>query len=276
MKLSIVIPAFNEAKRIAACVQSVLSALQANPRPDLASEVIVADNNSTDATAELARRSGAVVVFEPVNQISRARNAGGKAATGDWLLFIEADAWLSAETMADMLRVIENGQCAGGGCVVAMDQAPFLGRHLIRSWNWLARACKWAAGSFVFCRAQAFRDIGGFSQELFAAEEIEFSRKLKRWARAKGLKVVILTPPTRTSAQAGSSTFTRKKNCCGTPSVPCSTARPRCGSAICWIIFMMAAGKGGMGELNRLFRRAAMPPPTNSRRDPAAVYSFFK
>jgi glycosyltransferase involved in cell wall biosynthesis len=38
--------------------------------------VIVVDNNSTDATAELARRGGARVVFEPVNQIARARNAG--------------------------------------------------------------------------------------------------------------------------------------------------------------------------------------------------------
>ncbi|MBI4324420.1 MAG: glycosyltransferase [Chloroflexi bacterium] len=193
MKLSIVIPAFNEAKCIAVCVQSVFSALRANARPDLASEVIVVDNNSTDATAELARREGAEVVFEPVNQISRARNAGGKVAGGDWLLFIDADSWLSAATLADMLRVIENGPCAGGGCVVAMDDAPFLGRHAVRSWNWLSRACQWAAGSFVFCRAEAFRDLGGFSQELYAAEEIEFSRNLKRWARAKGLKVVILT-----------------------------------------------------------------------------------
>ncbi len=193
MKLSIVIPAFNEAKRIAACVQSVLGALPANARPDWASEVIVVDNNSTDATAELARREGAEVVFEPVNQISRARNAGGKAATGDWLLFIDADSWLSAKTLADMLRVIENGRCAGGGCVIALDRVPFLVGHGLKVWNWLSRACQWAAGSFVFCRAEAFRDLGGFSQELFAAEEIEFSRKLKRWAKVKGLHVVILT-----------------------------------------------------------------------------------
>jgi glycosyltransferase involved in cell wall biosynthesis len=104
MKLSIIIPAFNEEKRIGACLGSVRSALAANARPDLETEVIVADNNSTDATAEIARHEGTCVVFEPVNQISRARNAGARVATGDWLLFIDADSTLSAASVREMLR----------------------------------------------------------------------------------------------------------------------------------------------------------------------------
>ena len=54
------------------------------------------DNNSKDRTAEIARAAGARVVFEPVNQIARARNAGAAAATGIWLVFVDADSHPSA------------------------------------------------------------------------------------------------------------------------------------------------------------------------------------
>jgi glycosyltransferase involved in cell wall biosynthesis len=66
MHLSIIIPAFNEARLIESCLQSVSASLIANGRPDFTSEIIVVDNNSTDNTAELARQAGARVVFEPI------------------------------------------------------------------------------------------------------------------------------------------------------------------------------------------------------------------
>jgi hypothetical protein len=55
------------------------------------------------------------------------------------------------------------------------------------------RTMKWAAGSLVFCRKDAFQAVGGFSTELYAAEEIQFSIALKRWARNQGLRFAILT-----------------------------------------------------------------------------------
>lgn len=83
MHLSIVIPAFNESRLIEHTLQSVAASVAANATPGFTFEVIVVDNNSTDNTAELARQSGARVVFEPINQIGRARNAGAAQATGD-------------------------------------------------------------------------------------------------------------------------------------------------------------------------------------------------
>lgn len=91
MHLSIIIPAFNEERLIEQCLQSVYASLATNSQPGFTSEIIVVDNNSTDNTANLARQAGARVVFEPVNQIGRARNAGAAEATGDWLLFVDAD-----------------------------------------------------------------------------------------------------------------------------------------------------------------------------------------
>ena len=91
LKLSIVVPAFNEERLLPGTLDSINAAAQAF---DAAGgwELIVCDNNSTDRTAEIARAAGARVVFEPHNQISRARNTGAAAATGEWLLFVDAAA----------------------------------------------------------------------------------------------------------------------------------------------------------------------------------------
>ena len=86
MHLSIVIPAFNEERLIERCLQSISTSLAVNLRSGFTSDIIVVDNNSTDNTAALARKAGARVVFEPINQIGRARNAG--AAGGDRRLVV--------------------------------------------------------------------------------------------------------------------------------------------------------------------------------------------
>jgi glycosyltransferase involved in cell wall biosynthesis len=192
MKLSVIIPAYNEEKLLGGCLETVFAALRANALRNGEAEVIVVDNNSSDRTAELARAAGATVIFEPINQISRARNAGGRVAQGDWFLFVDADSHLHADTLADLLGRIRCGRLAGGGCVIGLDPAPPVGHFMIEICNLLMRTMLWAAGSFVFCRADAFRDIGGFSTQLYAAEEIQFSLDLKRWGRTKGLGFAIL------------------------------------------------------------------------------------
>ena len=95
MKISIILPAFNEEKLVERSLQSIRCAATAFSRLGWEHEIIVCDNNSTDRTAELARKQSARVVFEPVNQISRARNAGAAAATGEWFLFVDADSFPS-------------------------------------------------------------------------------------------------------------------------------------------------------------------------------------
>ena len=200
MKLSIVVPAFNEEKEIAACLASIQNAWAAVSHEHLLCEVIVVDNNSTDKTSDLARVAGAKVVFEPINQISRARNLGAAAATGDWILFIDADSRLAALTLNDLLMSISLGDCAGGGCVIALEPVPWWAQGLVCLWNMISRSMHWAAGSFIFCHTVAFREIGGFSEELYAAEEVGMSRRLKVWATARKMKVVILNACPHTSS----------------------------------------------------------------------------
>lgn len=202
MHLSIVIPAFNESRLIERSLQSVADSIAANNKPDFTSETIVVDNNSTDNTAELARRAGARVVFEPVNQIGRARNAGAAQATGEWLLFLDADSLLGPELLADILRVIESETYVGCSSTLRMDGLPWWADVTLRLWTGTSVLFRWAAGALIVCRRDAFQDVGGFDQELYALDEIRLSKQLKQWGRRHGLRFSILTRhPLETSSR---------------------------------------------------------------------------
>ena len=56
----------------------------------------------------------------------------------------------------------------------------------------LSRAGKLLAGSFIFCETASFRRVGGFSVELYAAEELDLTIRLKKEARAARRRLVIL------------------------------------------------------------------------------------
>ncbi len=192
MKISVIVPAFNEEKLLAttlACIREATRGLDV--------ELIVCDNNSTDRTAEIAAQAGARVVFEPVNQISRARNTGAAAAGGDWLVFVDADSFPDRALFAEMAEAIAGGRCVGGGATVHFDEADRLSHAAVAIWNAISRGMRWAAGSFVFCEAAAFRALGGFSTELYASEEIDFSRRLKR----RGRLTILHRHPLRTSGR---------------------------------------------------------------------------
>src|SRR5437879_13679387 len=76
MKISVVVPAFNEERLLPGSLSSVRAAMEGFARLGWKSELIVCANNSTDCTAEIAKGLGAQVGFEPLNQIRRARNSG--------------------------------------------------------------------------------------------------------------------------------------------------------------------------------------------------------
>jgi glycosyltransferase involved in cell wall biosynthesis len=202
MKVSIVIPAFNEAGLIGGTLRSVKAAAAALSRRGWETELIVCDNNSTDATAEITRDAGATVVFEPVNQIARARNTGAAAASGDWLIFVDADSQPTAELFEEVAGQIAGGQCLAGGCTVKLESGHPIASLITGVWNSISRTCRYMAGSFVFCDAAAFRRVGGFPEELYAGEEIELSKRLKKLACETGRQIVILRRnPLLTSAR---------------------------------------------------------------------------
>jgi glycosyltransferase involved in cell wall biosynthesis len=82
LKVSVVIPCFNEEQGIAAVLQSM---------PDYVDQVVVVDNNSTDETGRIARELGAEVIFENKKGYGSAYKAGFPRATGDIVATADGD-----------------------------------------------------------------------------------------------------------------------------------------------------------------------------------------
>jgi glycosyltransferase involved in cell wall biosynthesis len=202
MKITVILPAFNEEKLIASALRAVGSSLEAFTAAGWQTEVIVCDNASTDATATIARRAGARVVHEPFNQIARARNRGAAAADGDWLMFVDADSFPTQTLFEQVRETIECGKFVGGGALVTLAGIRGFPWLIAQFWNGLSYTARWMAGSFIFCETPVFRELGGFNETLFASEEIDFSRRLKRWARRNRRKIRIIGwPRLRTSGR---------------------------------------------------------------------------
>ncbi len=199
-KYSIVIPAYNEESLLPRTLKSVKSAMS---QIQLAGEIIVCDNNSTDRTAAIAGQSGARVVFEKHNQISKARNTGARAGRSEFLVFIDADTQISPELLKAALDRLMSGQCCGGGAVLTMDKKLKPGERFgVQFFNLLSTTYRLAAGCFIFCSREAFESVGGFSENLYASEEIRFSRKMARYGKDhKKPFCIIRTPPVLTSAR---------------------------------------------------------------------------
>jgi len=201
--VSVVVPAFNEEKRLPGTLARIREAFKA--LPELAYEIIVCDNNSTDSTATVAKTAGCKVVFEPINQISRARNQGANAASGKWLLFIDADSWPSSELICDMIPILEGSEHIGCGSTIRVVDGPRWFKLAWESKNWSMRTFKWCPGAFILCRRDAFSQIGGFSKEYYIFEEMDFVNRLKAVGVRRGQKFIILNKhPFSTSGRKGS------------------------------------------------------------------------
>jgi len=197
---SVIIPAYNEKNWLPQTLTSLNTAMAIC---DLAGEIIVVDNNSTDETPRIAAAHGARVLFERRNQISRARNAGAGAARGDYLVFLDADTLLPPGLLQTALKNLESNACCGGGAwVSSLEPPPAAVQLSINLWNRLAHAFDWAAGCFIYTLRQGFDAVGGFSEKVYASEEIWFSRQLRAWGKSKGLTFrIIKHPPIVTSVR---------------------------------------------------------------------------
>jgi len=198
---SLIIPAYNEAEFLPT---TLAAARQAMAAASWSGELIVVDNNSSDTTSAVALAHGADrVVFEPHNQIARARNAGAAASEAAWLVFVDADTRIPPDLLQLALKALSSDAVAGGGARVTMEErvTPMVA-WLVRTWNGISRSWNYAAGSFFFCRRDAFDAAGGFEEKVYAGEEVWLARRIKAWAKARRMSFLIIDePPVITSGR---------------------------------------------------------------------------
>ena len=182
--LSFVVPAHNEQQLLGGTLESLHAAAQA---VGVAYELIVVNDSSTDATAAIAEAHGARVIHVKHRQIARARNAGAEAARGDRLIFVDADTHVPLDTLRATLRAWDRGLVAGGASVHLNGRLPLSARLTLPALRLFMRAARLAAGCYVFCTRDAFERAGGFPADVFAGEELFFSRALWRQGRFRVL-----------------------------------------------------------------------------------------
>lgn len=196
VRISFVVPAYNEEAYIARCLEAIIAELERTP---CKAELIVVDNASTDRTAEVARTyRGVLVVAEPVKGLVRARAAGCRAATGRLIANIDADTilpegWLGrvlSEFSADPALVALSGPCIyydvpkrvsalvtlfyGGGFFFYL-----LNRYVLHAGSMLQ------GGNFVVSR-DGLAAIGGFNPAFtFWGEDTDLARRLSKIGHVK-------------------------------------------------------------------------------------------
>jgi glycosyltransferase involved in cell wall biosynthesis len=215
VRLSIIIPAYNEEDYLPACLNDVLAEVARSPDPDDI-EVLVVDNASTDATADVAYgMPGVSVVHEPVKGLTRARQAGLEAASGDIIAFVDADTRMPAGWIARVLRTFErkpNVVCVSGPYIY-YDAAAWQRAMVRLYWIFLASPAYWmtrymvVGGNFAV-RRSALEEIGGFDTSIaFYGEDTNIARRLKATGRVKFLlRLPMPTSSRRLAAEGMTST----------------------------------------------------------------------
>jgi glycosyltransferase involved in cell wall biosynthesis len=198
MKLSVIVPAFNEEKLLPETLSHIRAAMKPLGRER---ELIVVDNESTDRTVEIAESNGAMVEKEAVKNIGSVRNTGASAATGEVLVFIDADTFVPESLFRIIHEKMTDPKCYGGA--VAVDYGnfdrPWL-RFMGRAWKFWGPVFNMKQGAAQFCRRTVFAQLGGYDERIYLGEDIDFYWRLTKHAKATGGTVAYIEEPKVTTS----------------------------------------------------------------------------
>lgn len=193
MSISVIVPAYNEEKYLGETLQSIQRAKEyLLKRADVAIEIVVVDNASTDSTAHVAESCGASVVEETQHNIARVRNAGASAANGDVLVFIDADTIVPEQLLGRINEVMTNPSCLGGAVATDYRAARTLVTVYLKLWRVVGRLTGMAQGATQFCRRDLFVSLNGYDESLYMSEDVDFHWRMKRFAKRQNARVCFI------------------------------------------------------------------------------------
>lgn len=188
-RFSLVVPAFNEERLLPRLLDSV-DVARAAYGPD-AIEVIVADNGSTDCTAEIATAQGCRVAPVEKRVIAAARNAGARVARGEIVAFVDADHQVHPRIFHEIDRALATGRVVAGASGARMER---LSVGIAATYLTLVPIVILTGmdTGVVFCRKVDFEAVGGFDESRLVAEDVMFLVALRRLGKSRGQKLVRL------------------------------------------------------------------------------------
>lgn len=182
VRISVIIPAFNEEKAIGKCLES-LSRLN-SPRPDF--EVILVDNGSSDRTLEIARSFGSslslAIIQQPGVHVSALRNLGAASAKGEIFAFLDADCVVPPTWLSQASSLLMRD---GAGVIGAPHDIPRDASWVVRKWYGDRKPIRsgsvsYIAGANLIVRRRDFYLAGGFDGRLETNEDCEFCQRVRR------------------------------------------------------------------------------------------------
>lgn len=191
--VSIIIPAFNEADYLPLYMPTVIAAMQHwQDESRMVGEIIVVDNASTDATAQIACEFGVCVVKELTRNIACARNRGAAVAKALLLVFLDADVAIPPQAISVAVAYMQLRRCIGGAIPPVYTPSKFGARLLCKFWDRYRTRKGTAQGVAQFCTAAAFKELGGYRADLYMSEDVEFFCRLRQLGAQKEQPVAIV------------------------------------------------------------------------------------
>lgn len=187
-RLSLVIPAHNEARLLPRLLESVEVARARFAGGADAIEVIVADNASTDGTGALARARGCRVIEVAPRRIATVRNAGAAAARGALLAFVDADMQVHPETFDAVCTALARPDVVAGATGVHLERWS-LGIALTYAVMVPMVIVTGMDTGVVFCRRTDFDAVGGYDERRELGEDVAFLWALRRRGRERGQRL---------------------------------------------------------------------------------------
>jgi glycosyltransferase involved in cell wall biosynthesis len=189
MKFSVIIPAYNEEKFLPRLLESIQVAASNYSGGRDQIEVVVADNDSTDRTAEVGAQHGARVVHVQKRRIAAARNGGARAASGEILCFIDADSAIHPQTFNEIESVM-NTQRYVWGVTGAVPERKSVGPLIT---HYMFMPMVWLTGLDIglsFCRREDWHAVGGYDETRLYAEDVLFPWALRRLGRTREQRMI--------------------------------------------------------------------------------------
>jgi len=199
MKISVIVPAYNEEKYLGATLEHIKSALGGLLDPEL----IVVDNESTDATRQIAESYGATIVDESEHNIGLVRNTGARRARGDVIVFVDADTCVPPRLFEKIVEAMSDESCPGGSVAVEYSEGmtAWTSRYVSLCQS-IGRRTRIRQGATQFCRSDFFARLGGYDPTIWVGEDVEFHQRLDRLARSLGGRTIFIEePPVLTSSR---------------------------------------------------------------------------